>query len=640
MASSSSATSTVASEGGAAGAEGGGAAPAPPPSLVASDLPGLSLDALGVATFRELLAHPSVAASLTQHGLAVIRGFGAAVHPRVHAASQRAPDMVAFLDALDPALARKKVRMNSFKYHRTAACMVQDRGCASETQPQTLRSAYARATPSLNPMDDESWCWDTLVRKRLPDSVLAYGSDVPLSLLGYERRGQEAAAAAPASPAAAPAAAAASSSSSSSSSAAAPAPAQPDLRGLDMTLLSASDCLYRALLVGDGLQAPGMSTCYTYFGKAYAVFAAHTEDHNLPSINQLLHGAPKVWYAVPGRHYGEAVEAMTGFAPRGELPRCAQALAHKLLLPSLSAVRDAGLPCIRMVQWPGDLVITAPGAVHWGMNCGVSACFYARQRPPIAALTPPPLCTHPLHSTHTPARAGQDNVAESTNLADASWLTSSGVFEAFLERGPCTCKDSNAWGIIPRVWLPRGFFFKRLQGPYLSAAAAAGPGSSSARKRRREPLCISTPEGGASAPAASAATAAAAAAAVPPPSARTIGQEFGVPLELFAPAPLALGEGGEEEEGAAAAAAAEQQPLCHSWYVAEVLEHRLWRGKAGRHEFRVRWVGLRANDRRHRKWHPFSTFASFDADGCLPGETTCTLVDSKIGDYMALHKIV
>jgi hypothetical protein len=397
---SSSASSTVVSEGG-----GAAAAPAAA-SLVASDLPGLSLDSLGVATFRELLAHPSVSASLSQHGLAVIRGFGAAVHPRVHAAAQRAPDMVAFLDALDPALARKKVHMNSFKYHRTAACMVQDRGCASETQPQTLRSAYARAAPSLNPMDDETWCWDTLVRKRLPDSVLAYGSDVPLSLLGYERRGQ-AAAAAPASPAAAPAAAAAAAAAataaSSSSSAAAPAPAQPDLRGLDMTLLSASDCLYRALLVGDGLQAPGMSTCYTYFGKAYAVFAAHTEDHNLPSINQLLHGAPKVWYAVPGRHYGEAVEAMTGFAPRGELPRCAQALAHKLLLPSLSAVRDAGLPCIRMVQWPGDLVITAPGAVHWGMNCGVSGnsllCGKLPSHLCVAALTPSP----PLLSTHPPA---------------------------------------------------------------------------------------------------------------------------------------------------------------------------------------------------------------------------------------------
>ena len=226
-------------------------------------------------------------------------------------------------------------------------------------------------------------------------------------------------------------------------------------------------------------------------------------------------------------------------------------------------------------------------------------------------------------------------MAESTNLADASWLTSSGVFEAFLERGPCTCKDSNAWGIIPRVWLPRGFFFKRLQGPYVTAAAAASAAAApaSARKRKREPLCISTPA------AAAGAAAAPASAGAGAPSVHTIGAEFGVPAELFAPQPLSLGEGAEEEEGAAAAAAAEQQPLSHSWYVAEVLEHRLWRGKAGRHEFRVRWVGLRPNDRRHKKWHSLSIFCSYGADGCLPGETTCTLVDSKVGDYMAKHKI-
>jgi 3-phosphoshikimate 1-carboxyvinyltransferase len=57
------------------------------------------------------------------------------------------------------------------------------------------------------------------------------------------------------------------------------------------------------------------------------------------------------------------VEKFSGFVPRGELPRCAQALAHKLLLPSLEAVRSAGLPVARLVQWPGDLVITA-SALH------------------------------------------------------------------------------------------------------------------------------------------------------------------------------------------------------------------------------------------------------------------------------------
>ena len=148
-------------------------------------------------------------------------------------------------------------------------------------------------------------------------------------------------------------------------------------------------------MVGDGFESPGMSTCYTYFGRAYAVFAAHTEDHNLPSINQLVFGAPKVWYAVPGDRYSEAVEKFSGFVPRGELPRCAQALAHKLLLPSLEAVRSAGLPVARLVQWPGDLVITAPGAIHWGMNCGVRRRGGAARGRRCQSAGSPPL--HPSH---------------------------------------------------------------------------------------------------------------------------------------------------------------------------------------------------------------------------------------------------
>ena len=354
-------------------------------SLAKTDLQSIPFASLaGVTSYRQLLAHPLVQRSLTEQGLCVVRGFGAAVHPRVSAVAAATGDgeLLKFLDALDPAIARKRIFMNTFRYHRAGRadakqCMVQDRGCASETQAQTLRSAYSRQIPSLNPMEQD-WDWDDLVARVLPESTLSYGSDTPLSLLGYERRvGAARAAATPEGGASA----SASASGSASAGASAAAASAPDLAGLDMTLLTAADCLYRALLVGDGIESPGMSSCYTYWGRAYSVFAAHTEDHNLPSINQLVFGAPKVWYAVPGRHYDEAVDKMTNFAPRGELPRCAQALAHKLLLPSLGAVRAAGLPCVRAVQWPGDLIITAPGAVHWGMNCG---CVCA-QRPCLPA---------------------------------------------------------------------------------------------------------------------------------------------------------------------------------------------------------------------------------------------------------------
>ncbi len=107
-----------------------------------------------------------------------------------------------------------------------------------------------------------------------------------------------------------------------------------------------------------------------------------------------------------------------------------------------------------------------------------------------------------------------------------------------------------------------------------------------------------------------------------------------MPLEDFFPKVPAQGE--EEGEGGAGSGggAAADKPLTHAWYVAEVLEHRLKGGKPGAHEFRVRWVGLKPNDRRHKTWHPAEIFCTEGAEGMLPGELTCTLVDAKVGAFM------
>ena len=81
----------------------------PPP-----DVPGIPFSALGaVGTYRDLLGHPLVRDSLLSHGIAVVRGFGPRVHPRVHALAEKhkALGLLSFLDALDPSIARKSVRM-------------------------------------------------------------------------------------------------------------------------------------------------------------------------------------------------------------------------------------------------------------------------------------------------------------------------------------------------------------------------------------------------------------------------------------------------------------------------------------------------------------------------------------------------
>jgi hypothetical protein len=474
-----------------------------------------------------------------------------------------------------------------------------DKACATDTAPQSFRSAYASQSQPVDPLSPD-WDWDRMVRDVLPGHLLLYGSDVHnVSILSHERRlgggggggGGE------------------------------------GLPGLDMTRLSAADCLYRAVMASDGLSWPGMSTCYTYFGRAHAVFAAHAEDHNLPSVNQLVWGAPKVWYAVPGEHFRAASDALRGCVARGELPACAQALGHKLLLPSLAALHGAGLPVSRLLHFPGDIVITAPGAVHWGINCG-------------------------------------DNVAESTNVADGAWLTDHGAYKAFLDMGPCTCKDGNKWGLIPRVWLPRGFLEGRLLGPAPAPAAAieggegggGGGGEAAIAAAVTAAVIAVTPakgkkrrgSGTTPRPAkrsfleesiAAAAAAAAAPKEAPPGS---IAAHFSVPLAALAPpSPTAEegGGGGAAAAAASSAAAAEAQVQSFAWYVAEVLEHRL-RGKRQRLQFRVRWVGLRKTDRRHKKWHPIEIFKTEGAEGRVPGEVSCTLLDAKVGAYMEANGLL
>ena len=117
-------------------------------------------------------------------------------------------------------------------------------------------------------------------------------------------------------------------------------------------------------------------------------FPWHTEDADLYSINYLHFGAPKFWYAVPPE-YGTRLEgvaqgilhcfnlktknAATFFVVGYFQPlykQCHAFLRHKTTVLSPTLLRHYSIPYNKVLQFPGEFIITFPYAYHAGFNCG------------------------------------------------------------------------------------------------------------------------------------------------------------------------------------------------------------------------------------------------------------------------------
>ncbi|XP_025617297.1 lysine-specific demethylase ELF6 [Arachis hypogaea] len=126
---------------------------------------------------------------------------------------------------------------------------------------------------------------------------------------------------------------------------------------------------------------PGVTSPMVYIGMLFSWFAWHVEDHELHSLNFLHTGSAKTWYAVPGEYafafedvirskaYGSSVDHLAALKLLGE----------KTTLISPEVVVASGIPCCRLIQNPGEFVVTFPRAYHvgfsHGFNCGEAANF-------------------------------------------------------------------------------------------------------------------------------------------------------------------------------------------------------------------------------------------------------------------------
>lgn len=126
---------------------------------------------------------------------------------------------------------------------------------------------------------------------------------------------------------------------------------------------------------------PGVTSPMVYVGMLFSWFAWHVEDHELHSLNFLHMGSPKTWYAVPGDYAFAFEEIIRTQAYGGNIDQFAalKLIGEKTTLLSPELVVASGIPCCRLVQNPGEFVVTFPRAYHvgfsHGFNCGEAANF-------------------------------------------------------------------------------------------------------------------------------------------------------------------------------------------------------------------------------------------------------------------------
>ena len=121
----------------------------------------------------------------------------------------------------------------------------------------------------------------------------------------------------------------------------------------------------------DGHHLAGITTPYLYIGGYGTIFAWHTEDLDMSSINYLHHGATKLWYMISPSDAKKFQLYLKHKYPEAFL-ECPQYFRHKTLMANPYELRKSlpGIKIHKIEQNQNEFVVTFGTTYHQGFNLG------------------------------------------------------------------------------------------------------------------------------------------------------------------------------------------------------------------------------------------------------------------------------
>lgn len=115
----------------------------------------------------------------------------------------------------------------------------------------------------------------------------------------------------------------------------------------------------------------GINVPWVYFGNLFSTFCWHNEDNYLYSINYNHFGAPKLWYGVPGTvQHAEGLERVFKSYLSLKMRDVPDLLHHITTMFSPRLLEAENVPVYKLVQHPGEYVVTFPRSFHGGFSLG------------------------------------------------------------------------------------------------------------------------------------------------------------------------------------------------------------------------------------------------------------------------------